>query len=124
MYTICKSFKFSASHRLDHLPPGHKCARLHGHTYEVVFELSSTELDATGFVQDYGELSQIKAWIDQNLDHYHLNDKMPAGVPPTAENIARHLFEAFSAEYPLLTAVTVKESPETSARYTPYDNGK
>lgn len=117
MYKITKSFSFDASHQLLSLPEGHKCKRLHGHTYEVTVELAAAEVNEHGFVVDFGDLDYMKRYIDQVLDHRHLNDILP--VAPSAENIARFLFEQWEPRYTgFLRAVTVKETPKTSATYT------
>ena len=117
MYKISKQFTFSASHILDLLPNGHPCARLHGHSYVVTVHLRSEGLNEFGFVRDYRELDFIKEFIDNTLDHRHLNDII--SCHPTAENIARYLFEVFSARLPELYAVEVSETPKTSALYEP-----
>jgi len=117
MFTITKRFEFSASHQLTHLPPDHQCARLHGHNYTVEVELRSDTLDSRGFVRDYGDLSWIKRWIDERLDHRHLNDVMGAPENTTAENLARQIFEWWRPEYPGLSAVRVSETPKTCAEY-------
>ena len=74
MYTIAKTFAFSASHIIGGLPPEHPCGRLHGHNYEVEVILQAAVLDGVGFVRDYGELSALKEFLDATLDHNHLND--------------------------------------------------
>ena len=56
------------------LPADHQCARLHGHNYVVVIELSGAALNTHGFVRDYHELSPLKHYIDSEFDHRHLND--------------------------------------------------
>ena len=61
MYRITKEFHFSASHKLDHLPDDHQCARLHGHNFIAIVELATAILDRDGFVGDYGELKAFKA---------------------------------------------------------------
>lgn len=121
MYTIRKEFHFSASHCLGGLPEGHPCSNIHGHNYIVTVELSSAKLDPTGFVVDYRRLDPIKKYIDDVLDHKHLNDILECN--PTAENIAKHIFVKFTREFPQLTAVEVSETQKTNARYTPqYDS--
>jgi 6-pyruvoyltetrahydropterin/6-carboxytetrahydropterin synthase len=90
MYTISKEFHFSASHQLDHLPEGHQCARLHGHNYIMVVELSGSRLDRVGFILDYGELGIVKDIVD-GFDHRHLNDFFTFN--PTSENICRFVYE-------------------------------
>jgi 6-pyruvoyltetrahydropterin/6-carboxytetrahydropterin synthase len=74
MYTIAKTFAFSASHIIGGLPPEHPCGRLHGHNYEVEVILQAAALDGVGFVRDYRELSALKEFLDATLDHNHLND--------------------------------------------------
>lgn len=119
-FRIGKEFQFSASHRLDGLPDGHQCGRLHGHNYVVEIELSAAtgDLDAVGFVRDYGELSPFKKWLDEEVDHRHLNDVM-SNHSPTAENLARWLYEHWIPQFPELSAVKVSETPKTWAEYRP-----
>ena len=117
MYTIQKEFHFSASHQLDHLPEGHQCARLHGHNYIVVMVLKSESVDDRGFVRDYAELDVVKRFIDETLDHRHLNDVFGAGSATTAENIAKAMFLMFSSALPELHEVRVSETPKTWASY-------
>ena len=117
MFRITKEFAFSASHQLEHLPPEHQCARLHGHNYIVVVELASPTLNADGFVRDYHDLAALKAYIDDHFDHRHLNDILD--VVPTAENMARHFYEWARARWPEVTAVKVSETPKTWAEYRP-----
>lgn len=117
MYKISKQFAFSASHILEGLTNEHPCARLHGHNYLVTVHLKSNEVNEIGFVQDYRELSIIKEYIDNNLDHRHLNDIIP--MNPTAENLACYLYNIFKNKIPLLYAIEVSETPKTSAIYEP-----
>ncbi len=117
MYTISKEFHFSASHVLDTLPDTHPCARLHGHNYVVEIVLMSDTLNEHGFVVDYGDLSPFKAIIDDELDHRHLNDIIPGS--PTAEVIARYLFERARRIWPQVQAIRVRETPKTVAEYRP-----
>jgi len=116
MFIIRKEIaSFSASHCLNDLSEGHPCSRQHGHNYVVIVELRSKELDNKGFVLDYNELKPIKEFIDSALDHKFLNDFLPFN--PTAENIARHLFDLFKSSFPDLYAIEVCETPKTMARY-------
>ena len=123
MFTISKEFHFSASHVLEGLSGDHPCSRAHGHNYIVVVELQSTKLDDVGMVVDYRKLALVKQYIDNYLDHKHLNDVLTFN--PTAENIAKYLFEMFRKTYSQLSAVTVRETPKTEARYEPiYDTNQ
>jgi 6-pyruvoyltetrahydropterin/6-carboxytetrahydropterin synthase len=102
---------------LDLLPEGHPCARLHGHNYIITIHLKSETLDECGFVKDYNDLKIVKQFIDERLDHRHLNDCL--SVPPTSENIARFLYDRFKPEIAELYAVGVSETPQTSCIYEP-----
>jgi 6-pyruvoyltetrahydropterin/6-carboxytetrahydropterin synthase len=118
MLTIQKEFSFSASHVLAHLPDDHPCARLHGHNYVVSLELSADDdaLNSAGFVRDYRELDAFKRWVDEILDHRHLNEVM-ADVNPSAEHIARWIYLSWRENLPELTAIRVSETPKTWAEY-------
>lgn len=118
MYRITKEFHFSASHQLFGLRADHPCARLHGHNYVVVVELASATLDETGFVRDYHDLGALKRYIDEELDHRHLNEVLGDGCV-TAERLARHFFDWCRARWPEVTAARVSETPKTWAEYRP-----
>jgi len=115
MYRITKEFSFSASHILEGLPYGHPCGRLHGHNYIVEIELKRSYLDHVGFVVDYGDLKRLKEYIDDVLDHKHLNDVLTAN--PTAENLAEHLLRWARTHWMEVSAVRVSETPKTWAEY-------
>ena len=117
MYTIRKEFSCCSSHVLTGLPKEHPCARLHGHNYVITVELKSRSLNTTGFVEDYRQLDDIKYWIDNIMDHHHLNDIFDFN--PTAENMAAHMYKIFKKEHPTLCAVEVSETPKTIARFEP-----
>lgn len=117
-YRITKEFHFSASHQLCRLPEEHPCARLHGHNYIVVVELSSGDLDEFGFVRDYRELSPLKPYIDECFDHRHLNNVL-GHDSVTAECLARHFYDWCKTRLPETTAVRVSETPKTWAEYRP-----
>jgi 6-pyruvoyltetrahydropterin/6-carboxytetrahydropterin synthase len=116
MYRISKQFSFSASHQLTHLPVNHMCARLHGHNYKVEVVVESPMLDDRGFCGlDYGELAPFKNMLDAVYDHRHLNDVMD--VRPTAENLARVLFDHARKISPFVVEVRVSETESTWASY-------
>lgn len=132
MYTISKEFHFSAKHQLIQLPPEHKCARDHGHNYVVIVELRARDLDANGFVLDYGALDAFGGWINANVDHRSLNEirrpiKWPeddrdleAARQTTAENLAAWFHDILEHDFGIaVAAVTVCETPKTRAEYRP-----
>ncbi|MGH3871580.1 MAG: 6-carboxytetrahydropterin synthase QueD [Pseudonocardiaceae bacterium] len=120
MYRIGKRFSFDAAHILRGLPVGHKCARLHGHTYAVEIELSGRQLTAPGFVADFGDLAAFQSYLDENFDHRLLNDVLD--VEPTSELLAEHFFGWCVAHLePVVggrfTAVRVSETPSSWAEF-------
>lgn len=125
MYRISKQFKFSASHALFRLPDGHKCRRLHGHNYVVEVVLQGEELDTYGFVRDYGELDRFAGWLNAVFDHRHLNDVLKTefvgsfqmSESPSAELLARYMYDAWIESYPDLHAIGISETPNTWAWY-------
>lgn len=118
MYTISKEYHFSASHQLHGLAEDHPCSRLHGHNYIVVVELQSETLNDTGFVRDYRELDALKKYIDEEVDHRHLNDVLGENAT-TAEHLAKHFYEWCKVRWDEVSAVRVSETPKTWAEYRP-----
>lgn len=118
MYRITKQFAFSASHQLKGVPDHHPCARLHGHNYIVEIELSGETLNGAGFIRDYLELAALKDYIDDQLDHRHLNEVLGDDLV-TAERLARHLFDWAAERWPEVSAMRVSETPKTWAEYRP-----
>lgn len=113
MWTISKTFHFSAAHHLLGLRQGHPCGRAHGHNYKVEVQLAARQLDGHCMVVDFGQLSPIKEWIDANLDHRDLNE---IEAQPTCESLARMIFNVWWLEFPIV-AVRVSESDSTWAEY-------
>jgi len=118
MFKITKEFTFSASHQLCGLAEDHPCARLHGHNYSVLIELSCSELNPNGFVRDYRELNALKDYIDEQIDHHHLNEIFESDMV-TAEFLAKHFYDWCHLRWPETTAVGVSETPKTWAEYRP-----
>jgi len=115
MYVIRKQFTFSAAHHLRGLPATHPCSRQHGHNYVVEVVLRSDTLNTVGFVRDYRELDKLKHVIDTDWDHKDLNDIVKFN--PTAENLAKWLFDFCKSNWPETHAVRVSETPKTWAEY-------
>ena len=132
MYEIVKSVSFCYGHRLlNYTGP---CQHLHGHNAKVDVMLASEALDERGMVMDFGDVKHvIKEWIDATLDHTLLLSKDDPLVSvfeeqqekfylmdenPTAENIAKLIFEfAIGQDFPV-KSVTLWESDTSFARYS------
>jgi 6-pyruvoyltetrahydropterin/6-carboxytetrahydropterin synthase len=119
-YIIGRQFTFAAAHHLEQLPPGHKCSRIHGHTYTVEVQLTAADLDIANMVCDFGDLDVIRDYIDSALDHRDLNQVLT--IQPSCEHIAEHVYQWCRDNLPagqLVTAVRVSESPRTWAESKP-----
>lgn len=114
MFTITKEFGFEAAHQLKGLPDGHQCSRLHGHSYRVIVELRSEQLNQHGFVVDYGDLQPLGDYLKLNYDHRFLNDIF---AQPTAEIIAEGLFRWCKRSWPETSRVSVSETGKTWAHF-------
>jgi 6-pyruvoyltetrahydropterin/6-carboxytetrahydropterin synthase len=89
--TIGRSYRFESAHFLPKVPEGHRCRNLHGHNYRVEIVVAG-EVDARGFVRDFGEVDAEVAPLIAQLDHKLLNE-VPGLENPTAEIIARWFVE-------------------------------
>lgn len=97
-FTVSKRFSFEAAHSLPHLPAGHKCRNLHGHSYTVEI-FCSGPLDTRGFVVDFAEINAAMAPIISRLDHQNLNDVLPG--PTTAELLGQWIMEQLGDKIPV-----------------------
>jgi len=109
---IIKTFRFDAAHRLANAPRGHKCRRLHGHSYRLDVHVAGPVDERTGWVMDFGKIKQAVEPILAELDHHLLNE-VPGLENSTSELMAAYLFNRIRKVLPELSAVTVWES-ETS----------
>ena len=113
---IYKEFSFEAAHLLPNVPEGHKCGRLHGHSFQVRIYLTGDVDPQTGWIMDFAELKQHFAPVYDQLDHYYLNDI--AGLEnPTSENIARWIWQQLQPELPQLSAVEIRETCTSGCIY-------
>lgn len=113
---IYREFTFEAAHRLPHVAEGHKCGRLHGHSYRVQVHLVGDVGDETGWVQDFGDIKEVFRPLEDQLDHNYLND-VPGLENPTSEVLARWIWQRLAPELPLLSAVQVRETCTSGCIY-------
>ena len=124
MYTLRVEGAFEAAHRVVDYPG--KCDRLHGHNWVVEAAFRGTQLDELGMLIDFKIAKKALAAVLDDYYHYYLNDIPPfsEGLNPTAENLARIIYERLAAREELagtgaeLAALTVWESPKSSVTYT------
>ena len=113
---IFKEFTFEAAHFLPNVPDGHKCRRLHGHSYSVRIYVSGPIGDSSGWVMDFADIKQAFKPIYDQLDHYFLNE-IPGLENPTAENIARWIWQQLKPAIPALSAIEMKETCTSGCVY-------
>ncbi len=115
---IVKEFFFEAAHRLTDVPEGHKCGRMHGHSFRFEVHLQGAVDPEQGWVMDFGEVSSVvKPIIREFLDHRCLND-IPGIKNPTSEALSVWLWERIKPLLPRLHAVVVHETCTARAIYT------
>ncbi len=115
-HEIWKEATFEAAHRLPFVPEGHKCGRLHGHSYRVRI-CASAPLDARGgWVRDFADLTAAFEPLRKQLDHYYLNE-IPGLENPTSEILARWIWDRLRPTLPDLCAVEVMETCTSGCRY-------
>lgn len=116
MIEIWRRFHFDAAHYLPKVPEGHKCGRLHGHTYSVEVRLAGEIAPVTGWVRDFGDVKDAFAPIKDELDHRLLND-VPGLDNPTSELLAAWLWQRLHVELPELVSITVNETAGSGVVY-------
>jgi 6-pyruvoyltetrahydropterin/6-carboxytetrahydropterin synthase len=118
---IFKEFRFEAAHRLPHVPPGHKCGRLHGHSYRVQLHVEGTPDPVTGWIIDFGEIKRAFKPIHDQLDHNYLND-IEGLENPTSEVLARWIFDRTRLVVPTLVRVIIFETCTSGCSYSGDDS--
>ena len=113
---IFKTFTLESAHRLPNVSPGHKCARVHGHSFRVEIHVSGPVDDRLGWVMDFAEVRAAFEPLFQQLDHRYLND-VPGLENPTSENLARWIWRELEPRLPQLSRVVVHETCTSGVIY-------
>jgi len=113
---IFKIFTLEAAHRLPNVPEGHKCSRLHGHSFRVELHLDGPVDPLSGWVMDFSEVKSIFKPLYEQLDHHYLND-IEGLENPTSENLAIWIWNQTKPLMPLLSEVVVHETCTAGSRY-------
>jgi 6-pyruvoyl tetrahydropterin synthase/QueD family protein len=113
---IFKEFTFEAAHHLPYVPDGHKCGRLHGHSFRVELHLSGTVEPESGWLMDFAELKERFEPLHRRLDHNYLNE-IPGLENPTSENISRWIWAQLKRSTPQLSQVVVRETCTSGCIY-------
>ena len=113
---ISQAFTFEAAHRLPNVPEGHRCRRMHGHSYRVEVRIEGPVDPRTGFVVDFFDVEASFARLMGRLDHHCLNE-VEGLANPTAENISMWIWDRRRPSLPGLASVVVFETPHCWAEY-------
>lgn len=113
---LSKSFRFEAAHSLPTFPEGHKCRRLHGHSFVVEVVVEGDVDAAKGYLIDYGDVKAATEPIRARLDHCHLNE-IEGLENPTAEMLAAWIWERLKPKLPMLSEVIVHETCTSKCHY-------
>lgn len=113
---IYKSFRIEAAHRLPNVPEGHKCGRLHGHSFEVEIHVAGEPDVTTGWIIDFSDIKSIFKPIYEQLDHHYLND-IEGLENPTSENLAIWIWNKLKPELAALDKIIVKETCTSGCVY-------
>lgn len=113
---IFKDFAFEAAHRLPNVPEGHKCARLHGHSFRARVRVRGPVGAESGWVMDFAALTQAFAPIRDALDHRYLNE-IEGLENPTSEVIARWIWRRLAPSLPGLAEIELRETCTSGCVY-------
>ena len=103
---ISKSFTFEAAHLLPNVPAGHKCRRLHGHSFKVELSVEGPVGETSGWVMDFADISAVCRRLEiEGLEN------------PTSEVLARWIWREAKPELPMLASVEVRETCTTRCIY-------
>jgi 6-pyruvoyltetrahydropterin/6-carboxytetrahydropterin synthase len=116
MIELVKAFDFEAAHWLPNVPEGHKCRRMHGHSFRGELAVRGEADPRTGWLIDYADLKAVVEPIVKRLDHYLLNE-IDGLDNPTSERVAAWIWERLKPQLPQLHRVTVAETCTSACHY-------
>ena len=114
--SLRKSFGFESAHWLPKFPDGHKCRRLHGHSFRVDVVVEGEVPEEAGYLVDFGVIKAAIKPIEETLDHRCLND-IEGLENPTSEMLAKWIWDRLIETLPILSEVHVHETCTSSCIY-------
>ena len=106
---LFRVFQIEAAHRLPHVPEGHKCARVHGHSFQIEVHVAGPVDEKLGWVMDFADVKTAFQPLFDRLDHFYLND-VEGLENPTSERLAVWIWQRLKPRLPLLDRVVVRET--------------
>ena len=110
-----RSYRFEAAHFLPKVPPGHKCARMHGHSYQIEIAIEG-EIGERGWVIDFAEIDEHVTPLVRQLDHQVLNE-IDGLTNPTSELLALWWWQRLAPRLPGLCEVAISETATSRCVY-------
>jgi len=95
---LTRDFTFEAAHLLPKAPAGHKCRRLHGHSFRVEVQVEGKVDPETGWLLDYGDIRDAIEPLRLQLDHYYLNE-IQGLENATSENLCAWIWDRLSRHF-------------------------
>jgi len=111
-----RTYRFEAAHFLPRVPPGHKCARMHGHSYQIQIAIEGDVDPDRGWVMDFASIDEHAVPLVRLLDHQILNE-VEGLANPTSELLAVWWWERLRPTLPQLAEVVVSETESSRCRY-------
>lgn len=117
MMEIFKEFSIEAAHKLPKVPPGHKCGRLHGHSFRIQVYVGGPVDPNLGWISDFAEIKSAFKTVEEQLDHRYLNEV--GGLEnPTSESLARWIWQKLLPCLPNLRKIVVQETCNAGCVYS------
>jgi 6-pyruvoyltetrahydropterin/6-carboxytetrahydropterin synthase len=113
---LVKDFRFEAAHFLPHVPAGHKCRRMHGHSFRGEVAVRGTIDPAIGWLIDFADLKRAVDPVVDRLDHYLLNE-IEGLENPTSELLAIWIWNQLAPKVPHLHRITIEETCSSRCHY-------
>ena len=113
---LVKDFRFEAAHYLPNVPEGHKCRRMHGHSFRGEIAVRGRVDPTTGWLVDFADLKRMVDPIVSRLDHYVLNE-VEGLENPTSERVAVWIWEQLIGQLPQLHRITIEETCSSRCHY-------
>jgi 6-pyruvoyltetrahydropterin/6-carboxytetrahydropterin synthase len=113
---LVKEFRFEAAHYLPNVPSGHKCRRMHGHSFRGEVAVRGEVDPSTGWLIDFADLQKLVRPIVDRLDHYLLNE-IEGLENPTSEILAAWIWNQLKPQLPILERITIEETCTSRCHY-------
>lgn len=107
---LVKDFTFEAAQTLPNVPEGHKCSRMHGHSFKLEIVVEGEVDPHTGWVYDHAEISRAMRPLLELLDHAYVNE-ISGLENPTIENMCAWLWRKLEPQLPGLAEIILHETP-------------